>query len=60
MYSKDQQALERQACLCTRKDQQALERQACLCTPANAGFFVFGMREIRLNKTGMFSSLKMT
>ncbi|CAI4159904.1 hypothetical protein ALT1644_20008 [Alteromonas macleodii] len=42
------------------KDQQALERQACLCTPANAGFFVFGMREIRLNKTGMFSSLKMT
>jgi hypothetical protein len=23
-----------------------LKRQACLCTPANAGFFVFGLREI--------------
>ena len=23
-----------------------LTRQACLCTPANAGFFVFGLREI--------------
>jgi hypothetical protein len=23
-----------------------LTGQACLCTPANAGFFVFGLREI--------------
>ena len=47
-----------------------LKRQACLCTPANAGFFVFGLREIHqihlnvdlvfsvvLNKTGIFAKI---
>ena len=36
-------------------------RQACLCTPADAGFFVFGLREIHqihLNVGLMFSTIE--